>query len=219
MQTNGKRIRMEIDKTKDNIVQDINTSSNPHIWRGTDVVIDVAIFFGDPKLPATVLLDLANITSITLDVMPSIRNGTLIMTKTVAAAQINTALTQDDWDANTSQHASFVFAATETAPIIVQGLFTDYHMVVSCITTGGAKDTLGISVLRIEEDGSGNETTPEIGDPTYLTAPQTLAAIAIPFVDQIMLFNQTTGLYHPVQLIGSGNAISPISGATGVAHP
>jgi len=219
MQTNGKRIRLAIDKTKDTVVLDVNTNSTPHIWRGTDVVIDVAVFFGDPSLASTVLLDLTNIASITLDVMPASRNGTLIMTKTVTVAQINAALTQPDWDANLSQHASFVFAATETAPVLTGPLFTDYHLVVSCITTGGAKDTLGISVLRIEEDGSGNETTPEIGDATYLTAAQTLAAISIPFVDQIMLFNQSTGLYHPVQLIGSGNAISPISGATGVAHP
>lgn len=214
MQTNGKRIRMEIDKTKDNIVQDVNTSSNPHIWRGTDVVIDVAVFFGDPKLPATVLLDMANIASITLDVMPTSRNGTLIMTKTVAAAQINTALTADAWDANTSQHASFVFAATETAPVLTGPLFTDYHLVVSCITNGGAKDTLGISVLRIEEDGSGNETTPEIGDPTYYTAAQTDAAILAIKHNTILLYNQTTGLYCPVQIAGTGASRGLVYGNT-----
>ena len=219
----GKRIRMAFDVTKDTPTMD-SLSGMPHVWRGTTVRFEIAGFFGDPQLAETEILDVSNISSITLDVMPISRNGTLIMTKTMSAAGITLDLTREQWLAGTDQQMVFEFSNTETAPALTSGaLFTDYYLVVTVTTNDSPahKITWGIATLRIEEDGHGNQTTPAIGDPTYYTAPQTDARILALFAQYLnpvaVALDGGTGLYYPLQVVGTGDTRRVVVGDTSTA--
>jgi hypothetical protein len=145
-----------MDVTRAGVAVNALTNEPPHIWRGSDVRIEVAGFFGDPSNPDTQLLDVSNVASIALKVMATTRTGSLVFSSSVLAAAMTTDLTRAAWDDGTGQMAAFVIPNTDTDPTLV-GLSNTYHLVVQVTTTDqtAKKITWGISTLTIEEDGSG----------------------------------------------------------------
>jgi hypothetical protein len=212
----GQRIRLAVDVTSAGDAHDIMTGTVPHLWRGCDVRFEIAAFFGDPRLEDTELLDMTNVLSATLSIMPVSRVDDRVMYKTVAAGSISLSLTRENWDNASDQHMIFAFANTETAPDLAGALSKEYFVVLNVTTNDTKKITWGVSRLVIEEDGHNNSATPTPGDPTYYTAAEVDAKLSNNKFGMIYLYNQETGLYHPCQLTGTGDAIGLVVGATGI---
>jgi hypothetical protein len=201
------RIRLAIDVTSTADAIDSVTGAKPHLWRGTDCQFEVTAFFGPPTTEDTDVIDVTNISSLLFEVKESV-TGTLIMTKTMTSTDIVTTLTRDDYNGG-GFHVAIPFLNTETAPSLGSGVTSkDYYVVISVITNDStpAAITWGRSTLTIEEDGTGSVTTPPLGDPLYLTAAETAALITSVKYDVLHLYNQTTGNYDQLQIVGTGDA-------------
>jgi hypothetical protein len=196
------RIRLEIDVTKSEDARDAMTSATPRIWRGTDVQFELCACWGDPRSLGGDVLDVSNISSLTLEVKDG-RNGATVMAKTVSTfAQT----TKEDWIAGTAQHATIPFLNTETAPDLGSSDSKGYYLVVSVVTNDNPvrQITWGRSTLTIEEDGHGTVTTPPLGNSSYLTDVQVAALIQAAKLDVLRVYNHTTTLYAQIQVAGVG---------------
>jgi hypothetical protein len=201
------RIRLAVDVTSTTDAVDAITGAKPHLWRGTDCQFEVTGFFGNPTTDTTDVLDVTNVSSLLFEVKESV-SGTLVMSKTMTSTDIVTTLTRDDYNGG-GFHVAIPFLNTETAPSLGSGVTSkDYYVVISVVTNDGTPRiiTWGRSTLTIEEDGTGAATTPPLGDPLYLTAAQTAALITSINFDVLHLYNQTTGNYDQLQIVGTGNA-------------
>jgi hypothetical protein len=199
------RIRLAIDVTSVSDALDAITSSSPHIWRGTDVQFEISAWWGTPGGDASDVIDVTNVSSLTFEVKTSV-TGTTIMSATLASGAMNASLTKETWLDGSSQHVTVPFTNAETAPSLGGAASLDYYVVVTVVTNDSPprEITWGKTTLRIEEDGHGAVTTPPLGDPSYLTAAETAALIGAAKFSPLLLYNQTTGQYAQVQIIGTG---------------
>jgi hypothetical protein len=171
-----RRIRLFCDRRKNDRIKDLITSATPYVPVGNDVQFEVA--FGDNG----VLLDagtLASLASSTLDVKDKTSITTLrgapIMTQTVGPAEINTGLTQEQWEAGGENdcHCKFIFTKEETN-IAVTKVDTDYHLAIGVISSGVPSQaaTFAETILTLHEDGTGAAGAPPVNDPLYYTMAQ-----------------------------------------------
>jgi hypothetical protein len=199
------RIRIAFDVTKQTANIDKITGETPRIWRGNDIVFEIAAFYGNPLSDASTLIDVSNIASLTLEVKPfATRTGGSVMTKTITSADINTALTTAQWNADSAQHASIVFTNLETAPDLGSGTTeANYWLVVSVITNDspGREITWGYTTLTIEEDGNGSATSPTPSPPVSYTKAEADARFQQIDAGGLVVANLTTGKHHLVNLV------------------
>jgi len=106
-----------------------------------------------------------------------------VLLKDVSAAAFNTALTQDEWDndeGDTPYHVIVPFTAAETGISMVghtNNVLT-LGLVITAVTTTGVV-TVGAGYLQVINDGGRTSVDgPAVGPETYLTAGETLAALA-----------------------------------------
>lgn len=170
------RIRLAIDVTRQDPIQDDVTGNSPALWRGTDLGIEIALFVADRGL-----VDIAQYASITAEVRDAAtRTSNVFATKTVPLAEFNQALTADQWQSGDSQHALFAWTSEETRWPIDGALEREFWLVISAITTDPSprRITLGGTSILLREDGTGEPAnTPLPGNPLFLTAEQTAALI------------------------------------------
>lgn len=187
---------------------DYMTGQSPIIFRGTDVAFEITGFWGLPDSASSDVIAITNLSSLTFEVFES-NGGTMVMTETVSAGSLITSLTKSnflDTAHATPYHALCAFTNAETAPSLGTGILTkDYYGVVTVVTNDSSprEITWGQFTLTIEEDGHGAVTTPPLGDPSYLTAAEVGALIAAAKVDTLHLYNQTTGKYVQMQVVGT----------------
>lgn len=162
--TTRQQIRLVADRRVTSAMIDAATSTTPEIFRGTDVEFAFAIFAGD------VLIQPTNIATVTLEVKRRDgRQAVALMSKTIGAGELNTTLTQGQWDAGTHAHGVIAFTAAETAPELLADADEEaFHLVLSAQTGDipTQRITLGISTLRIVEDGTPFGQLPSPGVPS-----------------------------------------------------
>lgn len=160
--TARQQIRLVATRRGTSAMLDAVTASTPEIFRGTDVEFAFAIFQGDA------LLDPSNLAIVTLEVKK--RDGRAapsLMSKSIGAGELNPTLTLEQWEAGTHAHGVVAFAAAETAPDLGDADEETYHLVLSAETADipAQHITLGISTLRIVEDGTHYGLVPSPGVP------------------------------------------------------
>lgn len=164
------RIRLAFDATSRKPIKDKTTGETPFIWRGNDVVFEFAGFYGNPLLSGVQLIDVTNVSSLSLHVKPyNDRDGDPLMTKTVDATAINPSLAVADWLVDTDQHASVTFLKTETALDLGTENEVNYWLVVKAVLLSGAEITWGATTLTVIEDGTNAGTSPTPAPPTSYT--------------------------------------------------
>jgi hypothetical protein len=157
------RIRIEIDVSKkSDKLTDVLLSGTPRHWRGTDLAIEFALYWGDD------LVDVSLYSSVTFDVRPfENRIGNLLISKTLAAADLNLALTAEQWEDGSRQHGLISVLAGDTNLDLNGATQKDFWFVFSAITnTVPARQvTLGGGRLIVLEDGSLTDevNTPALG--------------------------------------------------------
>jgi hypothetical protein len=114
--------------------------------------------------------------SVTMQVRPT-RVGAAIIDKTVLI--VSTAVAESSWNDRTAQHAVITLTGAQTNALTVPAPYTlGVWVSIFATTTGGEIVTLASGDMTAVEDGSNfTAATPIAGDPTYLTAAQTIAAI------------------------------------------
>ncbi len=168
MNVTPQRIRLAVPSGNEKSFTEKLTNRTPFFWRGTDIQFELAIFYKDE------LLDVSNLTSLTLEVKPfATPTDAAVMTRTVDV--FNAALVEEGWDDDSDQHCVIPFTHEETAPDIGSGKDKTFWLVISAINGDGEKVTLGVTTIKAMEDGTGSEASPAPGDPEYLTAVESAA--------------------------------------------
>ena len=163
-----KRIRLGIDADKGDLVKDQLTGATPELWRGNDVQFEIGILWN------SLVADISNLADITLTLRVGDALGALAAQKVVEAAEFNLALTDAEWNGKSAQHALIPLTAAETNLDLGGTKEKTFHLVVDARTTDNPARTitLGVSSLKVREDGAGVAGNPPANDPLYLTIPQ-----------------------------------------------
>lgn len=178
------RVRMLVEVTERQEMQDLLSGGLPHIWRGNDASFEFAFTFGG-EIAST-----ANWASMTLEVKAT-RTGAALMSKTVAS--FTGACTVDSFTAGTDAQVTFAFTKEETA-LVLSGDTGTFYLVVSCLTTDSPSHevTYGWSTLTVEEDGAGGEyVAPEVGPVAEITAED--SPYTVPMDVGVVLVDSTDG--------------------------
>jgi hypothetical protein len=192
-----RRIRLKIDiakRTSDRI-DDVNTTSTPELWKGNDVQFELGFYFGN-----SIITDISNIASLTLNIRETDASGDLLATKTISSF---TDITDADWIAGTAQHAVVTFTGAEAN--IAAG---DHWLAIAITTTDdpGRSVTLGASLIKITEDGIGTEAAAQAVEGTAYTKAETDSRYVQKHEDQAWTqfyngrwyhFITSTGLWYP----------------------
>lgn len=107
------------------------------------------------------------------------RTGARLVSKTVSSASFSAGISKSGWEGGSEQHATFQMTASEMDVFTLTSNEQDLWMVISATSSDG-NVTLAAGAAKAIEDGAvyAGAGAPAAGDPTYLTANQTLAAIA-----------------------------------------
>jgi len=152
-----KRIRMVADASKltsEAMLDVFNSNSTPELWKGNDVQFEIAIY-----QDGALVTDISNIASLTLEVKSgSARSGAPVMTKTLAAVDLDGTLTNDTWADKTKQHALVIFTGDESNLDVGSNNTEDYWLIVAVTTNDspGRSISLQYTTLKVVEDGTGN---------------------------------------------------------------
>jgi len=202
-----KRIRLKVDASKptNEQIKDVYTNAAPELWRGNDVQFEIGVFFNDA------LQSVSNLASVTLEVKnDNERTGAPVMTKTVPAGELNDALTSETWDDGTQQHALITFNGTETNINLSNSNEKTFWLAVSVITTDspGRHITLGATLLKIVEDGTGVAGTPpenlqnyypkDVCDALYMRKHADGASIRFKDGQHACIYETSTDKWYPL---------------------
>lgn len=147
---------------------DFYSGELPCMPSGREVQFEFGLFNNKALDPLT------DITSMKLEVAPLTTDGVVnlgvakVMSKTVAAAQFNTQLTQAQWEQGYEFHVKFDFLNTETGLDVDALNYRDYGAIVTAQTAAGPI-TVGVFTLRACKDGGLVVLAPPaVGDPSYV---------------------------------------------------
>lgn len=149
----------------------------PAIPRGNGVVFQHALFTGDPR--ETNFVDTwTGVASVTAQFRKTSALGDALFDVTVPVAEINTALTYEEWSAGTGQHLSIELDDTLTNQDLAGKAELPIYIAWQVNLTGKPPVYFGKTSTTIFEEGIGSSGVPVVGDPLYLTAAQARAEFA-----------------------------------------
>jgi hypothetical protein len=224
------RLRIKVDVSTREMAVDV-IGQQPSLWRGSATDVEVA-FFNSTAL----VTDFTTVSTITLEIRDyssatGVDTGSPIVAVTLTAAEINDALTEEEWDAGTAAHAKFTLTPQNANLDVGTTGVADYWLDVYALSTGspGEPYTYGASVLRVYEDGAGTGGTavPPPDPPTYLTIAESDArylranpdpgSLRINASGNLQLWNPDTGKWHTIIASGAVGSVGLVVDQTGEA--
>jgi hypothetical protein len=161
------RVRIALDTTSFGALINTLTEQTPKLWRGALAQFEIGLFVG-----TDLATDLSNVESVTLEIRPaSDRDGTPLLSKTLAAVSLDTTVNAATWADESKQHALFELSESDTNLAVAAEPSTDYWLVFSAVLSEGPV-TLGGGVITIVEDGAGVGGEYEEPDYPYYTTEQ-----------------------------------------------
>jgi len=161
-------IRLLVDTSSTEPMEDVITSATPDTWRGNSLRVEFALFKG--RGASKQILSVLNYTSLLLEVKAeqSVSSAAL-MSKELALVDLDDTCTAETFDNGTKQHGVFEFTYVETNLTFTAGeKRKKFWMVLSAVGAGDRRITLGCTTLTMIEDGTApGGAAPEIGDPSY----------------------------------------------------
>jgi hypothetical protein len=168
-------ILAEIDVRSTGRWKDKITGSEPDIWKGTDLGLRFMLYAGNKGR----LVDVSVYDTLTLQVRESDEDDAdVYVEKTISGAELNNALTADQWEGEESFHGEFQLSFEETTlPLGIEEQ-KDFWMVIAATTVEGKHLVLGCTSLTVKRSGftTGQEVAPK-GDPNFLNENQIRALI------------------------------------------
>lgn len=189
MPLRAQRIRIFANRQTKRMRIDVLTDAVPHLLKPSDLQVELALF-DDEGL--TLSTDLADLDQITLTLKAEQDDAAaILMQKTVAAADLNLALTLEEWNAGVPEdcHALFAFTSEETNLDLGSSSEVRYYWVISGLSISLPVKELAIAngPIVIEESGVNDEAPPEITGDGYYTKEQSDA--------RYMLATNNTAVY------------------------
>jgi hypothetical protein len=189
------RLRIAPDIKIHTAATDLVAGTTPLIWRGTDVQIEVGLFYA-----GVLQTDISNIASLHLQIFDGSRTGNALVTKTILAAELIGTLTAENWTSGTADkyHALFTLAYADTQlPLDGNGTTQQkktFWAVIHAVTTDATarRLTWGGFNLEVEEDSAQNDL-----DVVPLAAPTFRISTG-----DLQLYNKTTGKFHAIWFEG-----------------
>jgi hypothetical protein len=118
---------------------------------------------------------ISQFSSVTLQVRATRTSAAIIDVTQVVVA---TTIPESAWDGRTDQHVVVTLTGAQTNALTVPSPFEADFWLALTATAGAEVITLTAGTIKgIEDGGQFSGSTPVSGDPTYLTAAQTIAAI------------------------------------------
>lgn len=140
------RLRLNVDSSSG--VVDAVTEGSPDIWQASNLAVQFAIFRGDE------LVDVSVYSSVTLKIKHlDDRQGPALMEKTITGAELNQALTLEEWNERTQQHGTFAFTPAETSLRVGDQTRKSFWLVICAIDDAGALRPLGAGELVVVKSG------------------------------------------------------------------
>lgn len=174
MALQAQRIRIAVNRALKRIGVDMRTNNTPHLLKPSKLQVEVALFDDDAETMST---DLDDLDSITLRIKAgNPRTGPTLMQKTVAAADLELALTLEQWEGLAPHHchALFEFEEAETNLDLGGSADVTYYLVLSVVSISDAanKGAIANGEIIIEESGVDSAPPPDVESPAYLTAEE-----------------------------------------------
>lgn len=162
------RIRLRVDADQKTAAKDALRGATPILWRSSDVVLEVGLFFGGA------VVDVATLAALTLEIKAPGANNTApaidaapLASKTVTA--FDATLDAATWLDLSKQHASVAFTGTEMS-FDLGGLRYQW-LVISLLTTAGKVLTVAAGLVDIREAGYDSAgTAPVLTSSAYTKA-------------------------------------------------
>jgi len=129
---------------------DANTGNTPAFWRGQAISVQVGIFDAMQNP-----VDISNLQSISLAILPSVDSIIPSAVSTVAAADFdNTSVTWQEWISQATQQVSFDLTPLLTDLALGGAPNLPYWLVVSGVTAGGQVFTYGAGPIIVWNPGA-----------------------------------------------------------------
>ena len=154
----------------DQRLDDRSTGAVPAIWAGDEVTVDCLFLAGGMEET-----DFSDVQTITLEILSS--DGTLLLTQSIVAGEIDGAATQETFAAGTAQHARFSLGSAET---LFGSTTPKQRLTLALYLTraGGNSVTLATTALWVHKPlHRGGGTAPALPQ-LYYTAAQIDALLA-----------------------------------------
>jgi hypothetical protein len=178
-------------------LKDIFTGGTPASWRGNDIQFEIAIGVSN-----AIITDISNIASLTVTILDGpTASANVLVAKTVLAADLNGALTSDQWAARTHQHALVYFTNAEMSPAVAPDTNKVFWVAISYVTNDspGRDVTPGCTTLQIYEDGVGAVPTTMPQGQTIYTQQEADARYVQKHEDQAWARWHNGRWYHYIQ--------------------
>ncbi len=178
----ARRIRTRINGETPRVLLDVNANDGggsqavPLFIRGNATDFEVGIFYDDAPVDASGFVELY---------LELWYNSTLILAKTLEAADIADTLDATEWDAGTAQHAKFELSNEDTnfedADIGSPsgGATVALNCEITALMDDGRIHTLAIASVNLLVPRHSVSGTPEVVAGTYYTQSQTNALLAL----------------------------------------
>jgi hypothetical protein len=156
----------------------------------------------------TNLLDVSNLSSVTLTILAADRTGSAFLTKTISGASIDNTVDATSWADGSKQHLKFDLTGAEMAlPVTTGQLSTIYFLVLSGYTTDAPTDpdTFAWAQIAIHRDGVPTAST-------YVQAGNLVSGGATYDGSGHYVLSVTTGKYYK-WVDGGANDTSVTNGA------
>lgn len=178
----------------------VNTGQSPQVYKSAGFELELGFFDVD----GTTLLDVSNIVSVSALVKTLGNPGSApLVLKTVN--QVNAALTIDQWNNGTAQHALVVFSAADASIAAATYALTIYGATADNALDA---DVFGTSTLNVIDAGISNVVNPPAG-PSPGVDLATLQALLANYVQKIMQPGDTLTIVsqdnHTKRILGIGN--------------
>jgi hypothetical protein len=174
MALRAQRIRIFANRQTKRVRIDVLTDDVPHLLKPSNLQVEVALMDDDGETLST---DIDDLDQITLTVKATQDDDApILMQKTVAAADLNLALTLNEWNAGTPTacHALFEFTSEETNLDLAGEKEVTWYWVLSGLSISTPVKELAIAngSIRIEESGVNDEAPPDITEDGFYTKEQ-----------------------------------------------
>lgn len=178
----ARRIRCRIDAETPTRLLDVNADdgssnqSTPLFIRGNATDVEFGVFYGEAAA------DLSDMEELYLELW---KGSTLLLSKTLTAADIEDTLDATAWDADTAQHAVFELDNEDTnftdlslgSP--AAGTTVDLACEVTAMMSDGRIHTLAIATVKLLIPRHTVSGTPEVVAGSYYTQSQTNTLLAL----------------------------------------
>lgn len=167
----GQILRLKVDAARPSELFPVSDKRTPLLYTANDVRIEIGLYSNDLWVD-----DASNIASLQIEVWRK-SNDALLIDETTT--DITADPTEENWTAGTAQHAVFAISADDTNFDLDGATAEECHIEITATLNNGKVVTVAAANLHMFDTQHANGDPTELPEPTYLTAAQVNALLAL----------------------------------------